>query len=350
MDHVFTDPDSSYFLASATLTTRMHAALLTSTRLTMRSVQPADLATLALIVYPIWRARAAALWVLAAERADDKTHECKSYVKLALSAMTVEDAVERLSTGVFIKEGEYSSPMEILARGLVLESVRAEAEKVFMRDVLGEDVDLEEDVDEETVEREVKKDDDEITPNTPRAHTPLKMSHALLSAGRSLGGRTSQLVHTYEEVCVVGNVNNVASTLDNVTPTADLDLTSRAISDVIALVHAIALYRLIFTSSSGSSALPRVPSFTLLSSARSDPNPASPTTPKASLSSLKPARVSLSAAAYSTLSMPSPPPSPPLNKPSAQRLALRRCLDSAAFDRRALLEDARDRVVDLVTG
>ncbi|THH10605.1 hypothetical protein EW145_g1186 [Phellinidium pouzarii] len=46
--------------------------------------------------------------------------------------------------------------------------------------------------------------------------------------------------------------------------------------------------------------------------------------------------------------MPSPPPSPS-RRNAVLHIALRRSLDSAAFDRGDALEDARDRVVDLLT-
>ena len=47
--------------------------------------------------------------------------------------------------------------------------------------------------------------------------------------------------------------------------------------------------------------------------------------------------------------MPSPPPSPSRGKDAKLHLALRRELDSRAFERSPALEDARDYVVDMLT-
>lgn len=278
---------------------------------------------------------------------------CKAYVKLVLEKISVDEAAERLAetattggNGRFDAEDrDCQSPLEILAREVVLKCVRGEAERVFMRDVLGDDVDLDE---EEPPAGDT--DDDVVAPasstkTAQRAYE--KMTPVIVAAGLSLGGNTADLVKMYEEVCVRGNVQSVANVLDATTTSAE-----GITSDITSLIRAIALYRLLFASSS--TPLSRVPSFTLLTQASSYNHnhsqvPGSPTTPKASYASLKPDNNTLRSAYANKTSIPSPPPSPPLHKPSAQRLALRRCLDSAAFDRRALLEDARDRVVDLVT-
>lgn len=294
----------------------MQTYLCASRYLSPFAASETDLATLALVVNPFWKTKGAALWALARGRMRNGA-VCKPYEAFVLDSMGVDDAAKQIAeistfTDVRPKDevqggdedGEERreadaacSPLGVLAGHMVREHVRKQAEEAFLQCVLGG-----------------TKEDAKGLANGDCQETDVEMRR-IVAAGRSLDEPTVALVDVFEKVC-----NPAWSHLAHSIASDDRNGKD---ADILALLHATVLYRRIFPS-------------TLLHL----PSTGDSGRPSDSASS--------SSISISLIPMLSPPPSPS-RKNAAMHLSLRRALDSAAFDGGDALEDARDRVVDMLT-
>ncbi|KAI0319445.1 hypothetical protein OF83DRAFT_1170214 [Amylostereum chailletii] len=148
-----------------------------------------DLATLALIVHPLSSTKADALWARAA-----RARLVRPFEQRVLDGMTVAQAAAKLadlrnstllptsptpSSSSAWNNFSSMSPLVVLGVLSVREDVRAHAGKLFVRTVAGADAEI-------RPEREVQREEE------ARA--------ACVAAGRSLGGRTAELVTSLERV------------------------------------------------------------------------------------------------------------------------------------------------------
>ena len=325
-------------IAKASATTRIQTYLYGYKFYTIFNATPRDIATHALIIHPVWRTKATALWDLAARRAQGRDSAIaaprisRAYERLVLDNMSVDEAFAKLMTVQSVTEAnavgtkkvdmrtpessdseseEYKNatdPLAVLARAVVNEQVRKETERIFLRTV--------NEADGPSIEREIESEfDDE---EREKCFDTLE----LVAASRSLDGATASLVDTFERVCNPTSALFASdSDLDLDALDSDASNFSAEDTELRALLRSIILYRRIFPS-------------TLLSSSPSNADCSSRTGTGISIS-LTP--------------MPSPPPSPSRGKNAKLHLALRRELDSRAFERSPGLEDARDYVVDMLT-
>lgn len=255
---------------------------------------------MALVVKPFWSAKAETLWTLAKNSVDKRSgalsgRVCKPFEAYVLEKMTVDDATEKLAN-LFSDSGRVcglSSPLSVLAAQLVRDSVRIQAEKLFISQVLGEDG-----------AESISNDTDDIQKDDFDARK-------VIEVGRCLDETTTSLVNLLEVI-----QSNTCSRI----PLSDLYKTTGSSEehDLFSLLYAFILYRRIFPSTDD-------PSRGTYLSRQCD---------------IQTQRISSF--------IPSPPPSPQ-PKNTSLHLALRRALDSAAFDRGDALEDARDCIVDMLT-
>ncbi|KAH9057980.1 hypothetical protein EDB83DRAFT_2520846 [Lactarius deliciosus] len=134
------------------------------------ATSPGDLSTLALLVFPVWRARATALWTRA-----NHARLVRPFERAVIGAMTVEEASASLAKTCNVR----LSPLSSLAVRNVRKAVAHVAARTFVDAVLGPDVqsgDTEKDAREEVERR------------------------AVIDAGRSLGGRSAELVDLLERI------------------------------------------------------------------------------------------------------------------------------------------------------
>ncbi|EJD05561.1 uncharacterized protein FOMMEDRAFT_145060 [Fomitiporia mediterranea MF3/22] len=316
--------------AHASMMTRIQTYIYAFRFFSIFSASVKDISTLALVIRPVWHAKSAALWALALSRAQGKDssspHVCKAYELHVLEKMTIDEAAVKVAeidqgevttnavsvhpnTGSTDQGGmfhEPTSPLAVLARHAIRNAVRTHAENVFLRTVAPDEADY-----------DCGNDNGEIGTE----FTDSEIRH-LVDAGRSLDTRTVSLVDKFERVCNPTSARFTSTALldsevfELKTVEATNDLEDKELHD---LLRAIVLYRRIFPS-------------TLLRDTECK----------------GPANGASAGISVSLTPMLSPPPSPS-RRDGALHLALRRCLDSAAFDRGDALEDARDRVVDLLT-
>jgi hypothetical protein len=279
-----------------------------------------DLTTLALMILPVSLAKATELWDRARGREVLRPHE-----KIVLSNMSVDDAAEwlakwRLWHDTERKGGrcaacEKRTPLGILAAILIRERLRRHAAAMFVRSVVPEDAreEMSEvyDADELAAAYDSEKDyeDDQQLKET-------------MEAGKSIGGRTAELATLLGRIWDTGFCPpEDVLPKPSLEPCAvqewedDHDLARNDEAEIRSLLSATLTYRRIFPSSFPSCAT-----------------------------------------AVSVIL--SPPPSPS-RKNLALHVSLRAALASTAFDFEgksqedqrlaAALEDARDRVNDMLT-
>ncbi|KAL5476939.1 hypothetical protein ACEPAI_3125 [Sanghuangporus weigelae] len=314
--------------ANASITTRIQTYMCSFKFFSVFSASVKDISTLALVIRPIWHAKSASLWSLALSRAQGKfatnVHVCKSYETYVLENMTVDEAAAKIATlgrtmtmgsAVETEEGEdeagqaLEGPLALLAKQAIRDFIRERSERVFLYSVSG---------------------DEEIYFGTPEVRDTLE--HEIcraVDASRSLDGCTARLADMFERVC---KPSSAPFASDFLLDSEDLEVESASSSadsadndaELCALLRAIVLYHRIF------------PSAMLIASSFCDSNIGCRTISSGPDAFAPPTQI------------PSPPPSPS-RRDAALHLALRRCLDSSAFDSRDILEDARDRVVDMLT-
>ncbi|GBE89091.1 hypothetical protein BKA93DRAFT_735272 [Sparassis latifolia] len=303
-------------------TTRVQTYWCMSWHISTFSASATDLSTLALIMRPVSHSKAAALWESAREREIVRADE-----RLALESMSVDDAAEWLEKWrlwhVSERKGrcaacEKRTPLGILAAILIRERLRKHAAALFVRTVVregrcpAEERDCDGDGEYEYV-YDAEKDASE---EQERRET--------ISAGKSIGGRTAELAMSLERIWNTGFCSQ--DLLPPHRPHAyedadadedcedEQDLASTDEAEVRALLSATIAYRRIFPSS-------------------------------------------IPACSTGVPFVLSPPPSPS-QRNAALHMALRTALGSPAFEfgggrladeqLGAALEDARDRVVDML--
>jgi hypothetical protein len=139
------------------------------------ATSPGDLSTLALLVFPIWRVRAAALWTRAIH-----ARVVRPFERAVLSTMTIDEASLSLAKASNIR----LSPLGSLAVCKVHKAVMHVAGRTFVRAVLGADAQLDEsevyDAGKDAREEEERR--------------------SVVDAGRSMGGSSAELVDLLERV------------------------------------------------------------------------------------------------------------------------------------------------------
>lgn len=272
------------------------------------SASTTDLTTLALIIRPVSRSKAQALWEQARERV------VRPYENIVLSNMDVDSAAEWLEKWRQLHVNnrktrcaacEKRTPLGVLAAILLRDRLRKHAASMFVRTV----------VPQSPSEREVVLYDPEVEAKDE------KERKETIEAGKSIGGRTADLAVLLERIWDTGFCSH-----EDVFPPQrqspsggcgddeedcedEHDLASTDEAEIRALLSATLIYRRIFPSSFPSCNAPVILS---------------------------------------------PPPSPS-RKNVLLHVTLRTALGSPAFDDRlgrldeklgTALEDARDRVVD----
>jgi len=237
------------------------------------STSPSDLCTLALLVFPIWRARAAALWTRAIH-----ARVVRPFERAVISAMTVEEAYVDLAEASDIR----LSPLGSLAVRHVRRAVANLAGRTFVRAVFGTDAQLG-DAEVYDAEKDAREEEER---------------HAVVDAGRSMGGPSAELVDLLERIC-----SGIFVRYEETQPSDDSDVEEDE-HGARMLLGAIVLYRGLFPSGlPGSMGMPVVLS---------------------------------------------PPPSPS-RRNVGLRAALRVALDGEVFySDGSELEEARDRVIDML--
>ena len=181
------------------------------------ATSPGDLSTLALLVLPIWRARAAALWTRAIH-----ARVVRPFERAILSTMTIDEASISLA-----KESNVRlSPLGSLAMRKVRKVVVHLAGRTFVRAVLSADAQL---------------GDSEII-NAEKDALEEEERRAVVDAGRSLGGSSAELVDLLERVYMGMFVR-----YEDIQPSDDSDIDEEE-RGVRTLLGAIVLYRGLFPS------------------------------------------------------------------------------------------------------
>ncbi|KAI9062224.1 hypothetical protein FKP32DRAFT_1653359 [Trametes sanguinea] len=325
------------FDGSVGATTRLQTFWCMSWHISTFAASTTDLSTLALIIRPVSASKASELWERARKREFLRAHE-----KIVLNNMTVEDAADWLAKWRKWHDTERKgrctacekrTPLGVLAAILIRERLRKHAASLFVRTVVrAEDAsrransayDSEDECEEEPLYTfDAEKDFQE---EQERKET--------VEAGKSIGGRTAELAILLERIWDTGfytpddalpaprRRSGSDASADSPDVDADCedeeDLASQDEAEIRALLTATLIYRRIFPS-----AIPGAPACVL-----------------------------------------SPPPSPS-RRNARLHMALRTALGSPAFEYGcaadgsasgrledpelgAALEDARDRVVDML--
>jgi hypothetical protein len=181
------------------------------------ATSPGDLSTLALLVFPIWRARAAALWTRA-----NHARVVRPFERAVIGAMTVEEASSSLAKASNV----CLSPLSSLAVRNVRKAVTNLAGRTFVRAVLGADA---------------QSGDNEVY-DTEKDAREEEERRVVVDVGRSMGGSSTELVGLLERVCtgMFVRYEDTRSSDDS-----DVDDEER---DVRMLLGAIVLYRGLFPS------------------------------------------------------------------------------------------------------
>lgn len=181
------------------------------------ATSPGDLSTLALLVFPIWRARAAALWTRAIH-----ARVVRPFERAVIGAMTIEEASTSLAKASDVR----LSPLSSLAVRYVHKVVARLAGRAFVRAVL--------DADTQHSENEVYDTEKDAREEEER--------RAVVDAGRSMGGSSAELVGLLECICTGMFVR-----YKDTQPSDDSDVDDEE-RGVRMLLGAIVLYRGLFPS------------------------------------------------------------------------------------------------------
>ncbi|KAI0360421.1 hypothetical protein OH77DRAFT_1418340 [Trametes cingulata] len=321
------------FDGSIGITTRLQTFWCMSWHISPFAASTTDLSTLALIIRPVSASKATELWERARQREFLRAHE-----KIVLNNMTVEGAADWLAKWRRWHETERKgrctacekrTPLGILAAILIRERLRKHAASLFVRTVVrAEDA-------SRRANPSYESDDEDEEPlykyNAERDYQEEQERKETIEAGKSIGGRTAELAmlleriwdtgfHTSEDVLPAFRPRANSASGRNPDVDADCedeeDLASQDEAEIRALLTATLIYRRIFPSTIPACA-PGVAAFVL-----------------------------------------SPPPSPS-RRNARLHMALRTALGSPAFEYGAdgrledpelgaALEDARDRVVDML--
>ncbi|KLO17655.1 hypothetical protein SCHPADRAFT_925688 [Schizopora paradoxa] len=329
---------------TASSTTRIQTYVFASKFISTSSASASDLATLALVIQPLWASKATALWDMALAKIHRKSgnnlRASKPYETLVLEDMSVDDAMERirrLDAGMVERgtrdtssdsdedslhdfEDSVTGPLAVLSRQLVFEYIRDRAEAEFVQLVFDVDSDKGEVATEDSTAKQTVGIEER--------------SHCIVTAGKSLDRTTRELVVMYSKTC-----DSLSTPTSSVFDEDDMTDDEEAEDDsydadereIMSLLRSVELYRKFFPTLLLRSQVAGAFESDL---ATSQPPRAQP-----------PVTISLDP-------MPSPPPSPSkhdvesMSPTSRSYLSLRRRLASPAFDRSDILEDARDHVVE----
>nr|UBR88890.1 transcription factor bHLH7 [Ganoderma lucidum] len=314
-------------------TTRLQTFWCMSWHISTFAATTSDLSTLALIIRPVSGSKATELWDRARKREVLRAHE-----KIVLNNMSVEGAADWLAKWRSWHESERKgrctacekrTPLGILAAILIRERLRKHAASLFVRTVVRAEVEARRanpayDSDDEC-------DDPVYTYDADKDFKEEQERKETIEAGKSIGGHTAELAVLLERIWDMG----FFSQEDTLLPAArtahcrdvdadcedEQDLASQDEAEIRALLTATLIYRRIFPST--------IPACTLAGG-----------------------RVGAPAFVLS------PPPSPS-RRNAKLHMALRTALGSPAFESGAdgrledpelgaALEDARDRVVDML--
>ncbi|PIL27736.1 transcription factor [Ganoderma sinense ZZ0214-1] len=313
-------------------TTRLQTFWCMSWHISTFAATTSDLSTLALIIRPVSGSKATELWERARKREVLRAHE-----KIVLNNMSVEGAADWLAKWRSWHESERKgrctacekrTPLGILAAILIRERLRKHAASLFVRTVVRAEVEARRanpayDSDDEC-------DDPMYTYDADKDFKEEQERKETVEAGKSIGGRTSELAVLLERIWDTGFFSSEDTLLPaprhahaHGCPDVDADcedeqdLASQDEAEIRALLTATLIYRRIFPSTIPACTLAGAPAFVL-----------------------------------------SPPPSPS-RRNAKLHMALRTALGSPAFESGAdgrledpglgaALEDARDRVVDML--
>ncbi|KAI0824819.1 hypothetical protein BC628DRAFT_1410620 [Trametes gibbosa] len=280
-----------------------------------------DLSTLALIIRPVFASKGTELWERARKREFLRAHE-----KIVLNNMTVEGAADWLARWRTwhdtSRKGrctacEKRTPLGVLAAILIRERLRKHAASLFVRTVVRADDAPRRAL--STCDSDDEYDAPLLQNNAERDYQEEQERKETIEAGKSIGGRTAELAMLLERIWdtdfhVSDDVLTRAPTPLDADANVDVDrhadcedegdLASTDEAEIRALLTATLVYRRIFPS-----AIP--------------------------------------AAGTAATFVLSPPPSPS-RRNARLHMALRTALGSPAFEYGATLEEARDRVVDML--
>lgn len=181
------------------------------------ATSPGDLSTLALLVLPIWRTRAAALWTRA-----NHARVVRPFERAILSTMTIDEA----SISLVKASNVHLSPLAALAVHKVRKAVVHLAGRTFVRAVLSADAQV---GDSEVIDAEKDAREEEER-------------RAVVDAGRSMGGPSAELVDLLERVRMGMFVR-----YEDIQPPNDSDIDEEE-RGARRLLGAIVLYRGLFPS------------------------------------------------------------------------------------------------------
>jgi len=249
---------------------------------------PTELAIAALLIGPIAPGSAQSLWSQAQALPEDQ----KTAVEQVALLIDFEEASNILAE----VDGSTVSPLEIIASSISLDKIKQYVSTVFIRTVLGS-------------ENSDDLLDDEV--RTPSSIADYKL---YMEAAKDIGDKVGKIVTHVDHV--VGSTSpslsdsgiSISSDSDSESgsdgATDDPALDSPAAKETMAILHALQLYQRLFPA------------------------------------------INLAGSESSHTAILSPPPSPSRHCPKTH--PLRRALASPAFEGDADMEDARDRVVDLL--
>ncbi|KAI0064902.1 hypothetical protein BV25DRAFT_1914055 [Artomyces pyxidatus] len=210
---------------ATTFGTRIQAYWGMLARTSAFNASPGDLATLALLVRPLWRSRAEGFWTRAA-----RARVVRPFERAVVGGMSIDEAAHRVAS----LETREMNPLGALAVMTVREGVRRVAGRMFVRAVLsGRDADGEAVYD---AEKEAREEDER---------------RDVVDAGRSMGGTCAELVGLLERVTAGIFVRH-----EDVFPSEDDDEDDQTEHDARMLLGALVVYRRLFPSSLSGGAVP----------------------------------------------------------------------------------------------
>lgn len=220
-----------------------------------------EVANVALVLYPVWRARSKKLWLLAVDRVRGKSalspHIYKTYENFILESMSVGEALSNLlrldpkagarSVSSIVCDGhaaepeavekrEFQSPLALLTKQTVRDYVRGYAEDIFLQVASGRQTELIDNNGFIGYDREMDR---------------------ILAAGRSLDTPTVALMDMFDQVCNVSTKRAISDmTIDMAivkkaccAPKGKPSVDAKGDAELKSLLYAIALHRRIFPTS-----------------------------------------------------------------------------------------------------